>query len=124
MKSRVATFGLRTWRWPRIYATCGPRALSRSFSISTPRKSNTLMETSGFTDTQLQVRDAIAKICSNFPEVMFPICRLLIPSNSVYSRNTGLSTTILANILMNFTLLWPKMAGLELLSRKSLVVQD
>jgi acyl-CoA dehydrogenase len=27
------------------------------------------METSGFSDTQLQVREAIAKICSNFPDV-------------------------------------------------------
>lgn len=30
---------------------------------------NPLMETSGFSDTQLQVREAIAKICSNFPDV-------------------------------------------------------
>jgi acyl-CoA dehydrogenase len=27
------------------------------------------METSGFSDTQLQVREAIGKICSNFPDV-------------------------------------------------------
>ena len=42
---------------------------ARQFSISIPRRANTLMETSGFSDTQLQVREAIAKICSNFPDV-------------------------------------------------------
>ncbi|TVY68910.1 Acyl-CoA dehydrogenase fadE12 [Lachnellula suecica] len=40
----------------------------RKFSISTPRRLNTLMETTGFSETQLQVREAIAKICSNFPD--------------------------------------------------------
>lgn len=42
---------------------------SRPFSISVPRRTNTLMETSGFSETQLDVREAIAKICSNFPDV-------------------------------------------------------
>ncbi|KAH8597113.1 acyl-CoA dehydrogenase fadE12 [Bisporella sp. PMI_857] len=41
---------------------------SRRLSSSAPRRANTLMETSGFSDTQLQVREAIAKICSNFPD--------------------------------------------------------
>lgn len=41
----------------------------RLFTASLPRKANTLMEISGFSDTQLQVRDAISKICSNFPDV-------------------------------------------------------
>jgi acyl-CoA dehydrogenase len=41
---------------------------SRPFSVSVLRRTNTLMETSGFSDTQLQVREAIAKICSNFPD--------------------------------------------------------
>ena len=42
---------------------------SRPFSASIQRRANTLMETSGFSDTQLQVREAVAKICSNFPDV-------------------------------------------------------
>lgn len=46
-----------------------PFSASKQFSISIPRRANTLMETSGFSDTQLQVREAIAKICSNFPDV-------------------------------------------------------
>lgn len=32
------------------------------------------METSGFSDTQLQVREAIAKICSKFPDVSVYTC--------------------------------------------------
>jgi acyl-CoA dehydrogenase len=32
-------------------------------------RANTLMETSGFSDTQLEVREAIAKICSRYPDV-------------------------------------------------------
>jgi hypothetical protein len=51
-----------TNRYPRI------TSFSRSFSVSISRRANTLMETSGFSDTQLQVREAIAKICSNFPD--------------------------------------------------------
>ena len=56
--------------------TIGPRKFTanfwiqeRLFSVSARRRANTLMETSGFSDTQLQVREAIAKICSNFPDV-------------------------------------------------------
>jgi acyl-CoA dehydrogenase len=49
-------------RYPRI------TSFSRPFSVSVPHRANTLMETSGFSDTQLQVREAIAKICSNFPD--------------------------------------------------------
>ena len=44
---------------------------SRPFSISVQRRANRLMETSGFSDTQLEVREAIAKICSNFPDVSY-----------------------------------------------------
>merc|ERR1711939_635706 len=40
----------------------------RCFSLSPPRRANTLMETSGFSDTQLQVREAISKICSKYPD--------------------------------------------------------
>ncbi|KAH7385030.1 acyl-CoA dehydrogenase-like protein [Cadophora sp. MPI-SDFR-AT-0126] len=41
---------------------------SRCFSVSLPRQANTLMETSGFSDTQLQVRESISKICSKYPD--------------------------------------------------------
>lgn len=37
---------------------------SRSFTVSKPRR---IMELSGFSEEQLDVREAIAKICSNFP---------------------------------------------------------
>lgn len=54
--------GLAKRHHPRI-------SYPRSFSMSIPRRANTLMETSGFSDTQLQVREAIAKICSKYPDV-------------------------------------------------------
>ncbi|KAK8217421.1 hypothetical protein M8818_001177 [Zalaria obscura] len=47
---------------------CTSRVLvssQRSFSVSRAQR---LMETSGFTDEQLTVREAISKICSNFPD--------------------------------------------------------
>ncbi|KAF7901122.1 hypothetical protein EAF00_003343 [Botryotinia globosa] len=40
----------------------------RAFTASTSLRANTLMETSGFSDTQLEVREAIAKICSKYPD--------------------------------------------------------
>ncbi|KAG9229177.1 acyl-CoA dehydrogenase family protein [Amylocarpus encephaloides] len=58
----VRSVFIRSCRPPII---CSQR---RKFSISRPLRANTLMETSGFSDTQLQVREAIAKICSNFPD--------------------------------------------------------
>ena len=53
----------------RAQSRCINVTQSRTFSGSIPRRANTLMETSGFSDTQLQVREAIGKICSNFPDV-------------------------------------------------------
>ncbi|KAF2766253.1 acyl-CoA dehydrogenase NM domain-like protein, partial [Teratosphaeria nubilosa] len=48
---------------PRLAPTskCNPRP----FSVTSSRR---IMETSGFTEEQLDVRDAIFKICANFPE--------------------------------------------------------
>lgn len=43
----------------------------RAFTASTSLRANTLMETSGFSDTQLDVREAIAKICSKYPDVSY-----------------------------------------------------
>ncbi|KAG9249244.1 acyl-CoA dehydrogenase/oxidase [Calycina marina] len=40
----------------------------RFLSTTGMLQANTLMETSGFTESQLQVREAISKICSNFPD--------------------------------------------------------
>lgn len=42
-----------------------PRCTARAFSVTAQRK---LMETSGFSEEQLTVRDAIFKICENFPD--------------------------------------------------------
>ncbi|KAF2169442.1 hypothetical protein M409DRAFT_20661 [Zasmidium cellare ATCC 36951] len=57
--SRLASFSRS--KVPHISPICSTRA----FSVTPRRK---LMETSGFSEEQLTVRDAIAKICSNFPD--------------------------------------------------------
>ncbi|KAK0386113.1 hypothetical protein NLU13_5950 [Sarocladium strictum] len=54
--SMYAMLARRTRRWPSV----SPRL----FSTSPARR---LMETTGFTDTQLAVRDAVGQICSRFP---------------------------------------------------------
>jgi hypothetical protein len=73
------------------------------------------MELSCFSEEQLTVRDAIGKICSNFPDVCmspwilqlrFAVCV------SPWSRNTGPSVMSRANIPMSFTLPYPRMVGL------------
>lgn len=43
-----------------------PPISQRCFSKTQPRP---LMETSGFTESQLLVREAISKICANYPDV-------------------------------------------------------
>ncbi|ESZ99081.1 acyl-CoA dehydrogenase [Sclerotinia borealis F-4128] len=40
----------------------------RTFTASTSVRVNTLMEKSGFSDTHMEVREAIAKICSKYPD--------------------------------------------------------
>jgi len=82
---------------------------SRPFSVSSSRRANALMETSGFSDTQMQVREAIAKICSNFPDVSAWIQWTRI--HVEYSRNTGQNMMSLENIHMNYILHWQKMDG-------------
>lgn len=53
----------------------------RAFSVSqTPR----IMELSGFTETQLEVREAISKICSNFSDVNHQ--PLLTPSHCPFNK--------------------------------------
>lgn len=42
---------------------------ARCFSASAKRRKNTLMETSGFAETQLMVRESVGKICGEFGEV-------------------------------------------------------
>ncbi|POR31009.1 hypothetical protein TPAR_08802 [Tolypocladium paradoxum] len=44
--------------------TCSRSARSQAFSTSSPRR---LMETTGFTENQLTVREAISQVCSQFP---------------------------------------------------------
>lgn len=56
--SRVSACASRTSRTSRCIA-------QRPFSITSRRR---IMETSGFTEEQLTVRDAILKICSNFSD--------------------------------------------------------
>lgn len=41
-----------------------PRAVGRAFSVTASRH---LMETTGFSDTQLTVREAVSQVCSRFP---------------------------------------------------------
>jgi hypothetical protein len=102
-----------------------PFHASRQFSVSIPRQANTLMETSGFSDTQLQVREAIAKICSNFPDVssgywLFTYEQGLKLVFFFFFRNIGLHMMSRESILMNYIEHYPKMVGLVLLFPKSL----
>lgn len=60
-KSRSHVISKRTTSFPRV--------LAKQFSTTQPLNLNTLMETSGFTETQLDVREAIQKICVNYPDV-------------------------------------------------------
>lgn len=71
INSPVAMLHSPIWRLRRLCVPWPRTALSgtRQFSTTRSCKANTLMETSGFSETQLQVREAIAKICSNFPDV-------------------------------------------------------
>jgi hypothetical protein len=50
-----------------IYCTMSKISLIKRNFSSSPRRS--LMGLSGFTETQLTVREAIMKLCSNFPDV-------------------------------------------------------
>lgn len=98
-----------------------PFYASRQFSVSIPRQANTLMETSGFSDTQLQVREAIAKICSNFPDVSLGYWPFMCEQGlKLVFRNIGLHMMNRESILMNYIEHYQKMVGLVLLFRKSL----
>jgi hypothetical protein len=77
------------------------------------------METSGFSDTQLDVRDAIAKVCSNFPDVSWDSCIREAFVEYFYCRNIGHSMMSQENIPMNCTQLWQKMVGLGLPFQKN-----
>jgi hypothetical protein len=49
-----------------------PGSQGRCFSMGERRRASTkmsLMEMSGFSETQVQVREAVGKICEDFPEV-------------------------------------------------------
>lgn len=61
---------------------------TRAFSASPP---SNIMDTSNFTPEQLTVRDAIAKICERFPDVLPPLQSL--PSTYHY-KDPMLSTRI------------------------------
>ncbi|KAK4628256.1 Acyl-CoA dehydrogenase fadE12 [Fulvia fulva] len=56
----------RTASLPRPILSTASRCTTRAFS-ETPRRRD-LMETSGFTEEQMTVRESIMKVCSNFPD--------------------------------------------------------
>jgi hypothetical protein len=78
------------------------------------------METSGFSDTQLQVREAIGKICTNFPDVSRYQILEWNELLKTTQRNTGRHMMSLESTLMNYMLLCLKMVGLGLLYPKTL----
>lgn len=53
---------------PRLSRQQAWRITGRSFSVTMKRDFESLMEMSGFSDTQLAVRDSVSKICSNYPD--------------------------------------------------------
>jgi hypothetical protein len=82
------------------------------------------METSGFSDTQLQVREAIAKICSDFPDVSIPSSNPGVNILIFDCRITGQLVMSRGNIPMNCTPLYPRMVGLALPYQKILADLD
>ena len=98
-------------------------ARSRSFSVTAKRNSNTLMETSGFSEIQLSVREAIAKICSNFPDVSRKRQDRKISFKTWY-RSTGRLVMNRESILMSYIELCRKMDGLALRYLRILVDLD
>ena len=74
------------------------------------------METSGFSEEQLTVRDAIFKICENFPDVgVFSRARSIVTVRLRERRDIGLNEMKPRNILMSSMQPWQKMVGLALL---------
>jgi len=100
-----------------------PQSIGRRFSVSSPQRANTLMETSGFSDTQLQVREAVGKICSNFPDASHSP-RIHTFKSITGNRNTGPNMMNSASILMSFMRPLLRMDGLALLCKKNLVEPD
>lgn len=83
------------------------------------------METSGFTEEQLSVREAVQKICSNFSDVMPRAISDYPPEEHrlmLVSRTIGSNTTRLRHIHMSCTLPWLKTVGLALRCRGNSVV--
>lgn len=72
------------------------------------------METSGFTEEQLTVREAIQKICSNFPDVRPGSSLKPDEALIVETRNIGLNMMKMPSIRTSSTLLCPRMDGLGL----------
>jgi hypothetical protein len=88
---------------------------SRCFSVSRVRH---IMEMSGFTPEQLDVRTAISKICSKYPNVRM-VCTLLFVLELTIARNIGHSMMNLASILTTCTPISLQMVGLGSLYLKS-----
>jgi len=52
----------------------------RAFSVTSCAR---IMETSGFTESQMDVREAIFKICAKYPDVSSSVSFLLYPISSI-----------------------------------------
>lgn len=81
------------------------------------------MDTSNLTSTQLEVREAIQKICSDFPDVRLPYSPSVHSFANSKSRTIGLPAMSTKSIPVNFTPPLQKMAGSVSLSRKTSAVQ-
>jgi len=81
------------------------------------------METSGFSEIQLSVREAIAKICSNFPDVSRKRQDRKLSLKTWY-RITGRLMMNRESILMSYIELCRKMDGLALHYLRILVDLD
>lgn len=74
MASKHLFSGLRNSRTVRMRGHGNGTVRSRCFSFTS---STQLMEMTGFTQEQLEVREAVAKICANYPDVRMLTSRAL-----------------------------------------------
>lgn len=104
----------------RVQSLIGmPLRSRRAFTQTSQRR---IMDTSIFTENQLMVKDAISKICSQFPDVRRFNGRGTMSQSELISsdRNTGLNVMRPGSIPMNSMPSWPRLGGLGLLCRRSL----
>jgi hypothetical protein len=112
---RIAACTLRTIRAPRRKPCSYPSIQSRNFSLTTSRF---LMEVSGFTQGQLDVREAVSKICSQYPDVGTPCPSFANPIDP--DRNIGWNGITPESIRTNYIEISQETGGLALHYPKSL----